>query len=192
MVLAAFLLIAAVIVISIESQNQENDLLIYQTVLQYIYILLNQPGPIVTNILPYFPGLLDYLYKSNRSLNPLIYSALGLVGIGILFVFSDLFERSEEVSEQQIIFEVKHTSSTRRPKCLYCGSEILENANFCIFCGEARAICSVCNLDIIPGDPIVRCPHCGVLNHKDHLLEWIKVRGYCPNCREKLNLLKKV
>jgi hypothetical protein len=73
-----------------------------------------------------------------------------------------------------------------KSKCFFCGAEIPKNAEYCPRCGEARARCSVCNNDIVSKDLYVKCPYCGALSHREHLLEWIKVKGYCPNCRDRL------
>jgi hypothetical protein len=43
-----------------------------------------------------------------------------------------------------------------KSNCLYCGTEIPENAEYCPHCGEARARCSICNKDIISGYPYVK------------------------------------
>ncbi|MHA2358191.1 MAG: hypothetical protein ACXABK_05440 [Candidatus Heimdallarchaeaceae archaeon] len=32
----------------------------------------------------------------------------------------------------------------------------------------------------------VRCPHCEIPSHYAHIVEWIKVKPQCPNCRKKL------
>ncbi|WXG39494.1 MAG: hypothetical protein WED07_01445 [Candidatus Freyarchaeum deiterrae] len=45
----------------------------------------------------------------------------------------------------------------------------------------------MCSESISSGEAIVKCPRCGVLSHRDHLLEWIKVKGYCPSCKERLS-----
>ncbi|MFB0559813.1 MAG: DUF2341 domain-containing protein [Candidatus Lokiarchaeia archaeon] len=141
---------------------------------------------------PWGPFVMFFLLKPSE-LNPLVYLALGLTTLAILIIGGLGVKRKRaEVPEGEVMLESRGPPTKIRPQCVYCGCELSENANFCPLCGMAVAFCSVCNLDIFPGDPIVRCPHCDVLNHKDHLLEWIKIRGYCPNCREKLNLLKKV
>jgi predicted RNA-binding Zn-ribbon protein involved in translation (DUF1610 family) len=75
---------------------------------------------------------------------------------------------------------------TPKSKCFYCGLEIPRDAEYCPHCGESRVRCSVCLGDIASGDQFVKCPNCGVLSHRNHMLEWIKVKGYCPNCRQKL------
>ena len=48
--------------------------------------------------------------------------------------------------------------------------------------------CIVCNLTIEQDDEKLFCPYCGNPSHKYHLLEWIKIKGFCPYCREKLRV----
>lgn len=81
----------------------------------------------------------------------------------------------------------KLNPTPRNLKCLFCGSEITKDTESCPNCGKAKAKCPVCWNDIFPEENFVKCPHCDTLYHRDHLLEWIKVRGFCPNCMNKLN-----
>ena len=46
--------------------------------------------------------------------------------------------------------------------------------------------CSVCMSPIKAGESFVRCPFCEVPSHYAHIVEWIKVKPQCPNCRKKL------
>ncbi len=46
--------------------------------------------------------------------------------------------------------------------------------------------CSVCMSSIEAGESFVRCPFCEVPSHYSHIIEWIKVKPQCPNCRRKL------
>jgi hypothetical protein len=46
--------------------------------------------------------------------------------------------------------------------------------------------CSVCMSHIKAGESFVRCPHCDIPSHYAHIVEWIKVKPQCPNCRKKL------
>ncbi|UJG43329.1 MAG: E3 ubiquitin protein ligase [Candidatus Heimdallarchaeum endolithica] len=48
--------------------------------------------------------------------------------------------------------------------------------------------CTVCLGEIKAGESFVRCPHCGKPSHYSHLVEWLKVKTQCPNCRNKLSL----
>lgn len=47
--------------------------------------------------------------------------------------------------------------------------------------------CVVCNLPVNKGENLVRCPCCGNLAHKDHMLEWLHIKGCCPVCSEKIS-----
>ncbi|MHA1144488.1 MAG: hypothetical protein ACTSRW_07110 [Candidatus Helarchaeota archaeon] len=47
--------------------------------------------------------------------------------------------------------------------------------------------CIVCNLIIKDDDDeIVTCPHCRKQAHKKHMLDWLKIRAVCPNCKKKI------
>lgn len=48
--------------------------------------------------------------------------------------------------------------------------------------------CTVCLGEVKAGESFVRCPHCGKPSHYSHLVEWLKVKTQCPNCRNKLSL----
>ncbi|MBS7249269.1 MAG: zinc ribbon domain-containing protein [Candidatus Freyarchaeota archaeon] len=69
--------------------------------------------------------------------------------------------------------------------CPGCGETLPKDANFCPHCGFQLEKCMVCNLPL-GGDKIIRCPYCSGLAHRDHLLEYIKVKGKCPICGKKL------
>lgn len=75
----------------------------------------------------------------------------------------------------------------KKPQCANCGSQTPINAKFCPQCGSMINRCSVCNRSIILGDLTAECPYCGAQSHRDHLLEWIKVKGHCPHCNKKLS-----
>lgn len=48
-------------------------------------------------------------------------------------------------------------------------------------------LCIVCHHHIGIEVPTLMCPHCGGEAHRSHLLEWLKVKGTCPNCGRKLS-----
>ncbi len=48
--------------------------------------------------------------------------------------------------------------------------------------------CTVCLGTIKAGESFVRCPHCGKPAHYSHLIEWLKVKSQCPNCRKELSI----
>jgi hypothetical protein len=50
--------------------------------------------------------------------------------------------------------------------------------------------CMVCNLIINPSqEEICHCPHCNYPAHYIHLIEWIKIKGKCPNCKREIKML---
>jgi len=55
---------------------------------------------------------------------------------------------------------------------------------------EIISKCSVCKLAIFASEDILTCPFCGAIAHEIDLLEWIKIKGYCPNCYHKINYTK--
>ncbi len=71
-------------------------------------------------------------------------------------------------------------------QCSSCGRLITKNVRYCPFCGVKIPQCVVCCLPIMKGEEFVNCPHCGSFAHKNHLIEWVKVKGICPYCRKRL------
>lgn len=51
---------------------------------------------------------------------------------------------------------------------------------------EGLGLCSVCRLVILVQDHAIMCPSCRNYAHLSHLKEWLKVKGVCPICREKI------
>nr|MDO8099295.1 RING finger domain-containing protein [Candidatus Njordarchaeota archaeon] len=47
--------------------------------------------------------------------------------------------------------------------------------------------CMVCNLDLKRDQEVLRCPRCGNLAHKVHILEWLHTHNYCPVCNQHLS-----
>ena len=53
---------------------------------------------------------------------------------------------------------------------------------------EFQENCSVCRMQIIDVNSMVRCPECGTPAHYSHLAEWLKIRGFCPICKNKIKV----
>lgn len=47
---------------------------------------------------------------------------------------------------------------------------------------EIISECIICKSSIYSSDDILECPACEGKAHKSELLEWIKIKGYCPKC----------
>jgi hypothetical protein len=50
----------------------------------------------------------------------------------------------------------------------------------------AGGICPVCHDRIEPLETVSSCPYCHAKAHREHLLEWIHVKGTCPSCQKGL------
>lgn len=48
--------------------------------------------------------------------------------------------------------------------------------------------CCVCKRPVGSGTSVVQCPHCRSAAHYPHLAEWVKIKGTCPVCRQKIQL----
>ncbi len=71
-------------------------------------------------------------------------------------------------------------------RCVICGKELEPGSVKCLVCGEPRYRCMLCKRQIDFSEEWLKCPHCEELAHRTHLLEWIRVKGTCPNCRTPL------
>jgi predicted RNA-binding Zn-ribbon protein involved in translation (DUF1610 family) len=95
-------------------------------------------------------------------------------------------------------------SSARAPRiCPSCGAAITYRAaEYCRTCGarlpaasqtarprSRRGIsgyCTICGLRIQDGSDTLKCPRCGGVAHRIHMLEWLHVKDYCPICQKHL------
>ncbi len=72
--------------------------------------------------------------------------------------------------------------------CPYCGTHLVTGSLGKGIPDRERSTltpagrCMVCELQIAESDPIVRCPYCGNVAHRAHMLEWLHVKDYCPVC----------
>ncbi len=50
---------------------------------------------------------------------------------------------------------------------------------------ETHRHCVVCKAELYPGERIVLCPSCQAQGHHGEYLEFMKVKGECPDCGER-------
>ena len=48
------------------------------------------------------------------------------------------------------------------------------------------SFCMICKLPFKPNREVARCPMCQSLFHREHIFEWLKVKGKCPVCQQAL------
>ena len=88
----------------------------------------------------------------------------------------ELEEIAAEAKEEEIEVEAKPIPESKTPT-----TQPLKIAT-----SDLDERCSVCMSPIKAGESFVRCPFCEIPSHYSHIVEWIKVKPQCPNCRKKL------
>jgi hypothetical protein len=128
---------------------------------------------------------------------------LAITGITIaicLYAIRDLVRRAKEPDDFSYKQRPFYTRPTR-PKarrtsiertirlamCPHCEATILAEATICPHCGSPRPTCMVCLLPIEFTDAVLVCPRCEGQAHRVHILEYLKVKGSCPNCQADLD-----
>ncbi|MBK5113389.1 MAG: hypothetical protein KGD59_11905 [Candidatus Heimdallarchaeota archaeon] len=81
---------------------------------------------------------------------------------------------------------IRERIEKRVVRCYSCGEERTNINEICPNCGIDTVLCSVCKLPISFGSEHLECYHCQNVAHREHLLEWVKVKGTCPVCQQKL------
>jgi predicted RNA-binding Zn-ribbon protein involved in translation (DUF1610 family) len=103
--------------------------------------------------------------------------------------------------------EQEEVSAGQSMKCAKCGALLEAGVSNCWNCGASAevvwgtstetdrqagqrmrpGICVVCKSALKRSDEMLFCPYCGSLAHRDHLLEWLHVKNYCPACGRHLD-----
>ena len=52
----------------------------------------------------------------------------------------------------------------------------------------SKSRCAVCGKPIEIFDEVAGCPICEAKGHRDHLVDWIKMKHSCPVCKKSLNV----
>ncbi len=91
-------------------------------------------------------------------------------------VESDKAARSFRVRAKKI-----KISTTSVPSSLSEGGRISSET-------DVQENCSVCRMQISDVNTMVRCPECGTPAHYAHLAEWLKIRGFCPICKNRIKV----
>ena len=94
----------------------------------------------------------------------------------------DTLETQKSLEELEIIAaEAKEEEEEEEEQHIVKGPQPLKVATT-----DLDERCSVCMSPIKAGESFVRCPFCEIPSHYSHIVEWIKVKPQCPNCRKKL------
>ncbi|MFW9922515.1 MAG: hypothetical protein ACFFDW_04405 [Candidatus Thorarchaeota archaeon] len=118
-----------------------------------------------------------YQYAPDNLKTRIVNEITSLIGLGV--VPTELTMPIEQKLAQERL-------ATRKIRCFNCGEERERNTEVCPNCGIALVTCSVCKLPISFGADTAQCQHCENIAHREHLLEWTKVKGSCPICQNQL------
>jgi len=112
-------------------------------------------------------------------------SGFYLAAIFIIFCFSIVLILTflSSPTKQDITSRIVKKTYFTLP-CPNCGAAIKMSATSCKKCGEKFQICIICKLSILKDH--TKTPCCQAYAHRSHLKEWLKIKGKCPNCGEKL------
>ena len=75
--------------------------------------------------------------------------------------------------------------------CYFCDA-LLENVDdggplICLNCGKKTRKCEICKNYMVANEELVQIIVCGHIFHKDHLIEWMRVKDICPVCKEQVD-----
>jgi len=101
----------------------------------------------------------------------------------------------ETADDDKKIPKTKTTEAIKKPEqkkqCLYCEADLVdvedEGPIVCLNCGKKAPYCEVCKNIITAGEKITQVKSCNHVFHKNHILEWIKIKGTCPICKNQIN-----
>ncbi|MFX1404336.1 MAG: zinc-ribbon domain-containing protein [Promethearchaeota archaeon] len=106
-------------------------------------------------------------------------------------------DRSQSRSRPSYTYRPPHRIKDQTPRTQYseiqlamcpeCEATILAEATVCPHCGAPQPVCMVCQNSIVPLDSTLSCPRCRGQAHRIHFLEYLKVKGKCPECNADLD-----
>ncbi len=75
--------------------------------------------------------------------------------------------------------------------CYYCDA-LLERVDdggplICLNCGKKTRKCEICMKYMVANEELVQIIDCGHIFHRNHLIEWMKVKRICPTCKREIN-----
>lgn len=92
----------------------------------------------------------------------------------------EIGELQEQLDHEKELFNELNNENKR----LELEKKILEKNR-----STGQFVCMICKSPSKTVEEIIECPYCQTSFHKDHLLEWIKIKSSCPFCGEKLDKL---
>ncbi|WXG44158.1 MAG: HEAT repeat domain-containing protein [Promethearchaeati archaeon SRVP18_Atabeyarchaeia-1] len=114
----------------------------------------------------------DYLDGAEKAVNVVIASAIALGEIGSQESLATLRRLATDLGQKGMVEDLRKVNHATKD---------IQLAN-----DLTRKKCIVCNLPLGKDEQLVQCPFCKNVAHKDHMLDWLSGRDYCPTCRTKV------
>jgi outer membrane protein assembly factor BamB/predicted RNA-binding Zn-ribbon protein involved in translation (DUF1610 family) len=186
----------------------------YENVSQYIYVSSNLTTTVQVSMMNRNPNVSSPIYIAIAGIAVMFLIVIlvvrsaggGIREAGDVRTYS--YENTPEDESRSVVPE-EPSERVLSPKiCPHCGATYMRaDASYCWNCGAGLAEesdtsatqgrkrmplatvgrCMVCGLDVKEDESVVRCPFCGNIAHRTHMLEWLHTRAYCPECYHHLD-----
>ncbi|MBK5112401.1 MAG: hypothetical protein KGD59_06775 [Candidatus Heimdallarchaeota archaeon] len=93
----------------------------------------------------------------------------------------ELIEQLDEIKEDEEI-----TLTDKIFTCSSCGVNMSLSDESCPSCESPKPVCIVCLSDLKEKDTIVKLTCCSSYAHKEHIDNWVSVKGHCPKCHKEI------
>ncbi|MCG3259817.1 MAG: E3 ubiquitin protein ligase, partial [Candidatus Heimdallarchaeota archaeon] len=103
-----------------------------------------------------------------------------------------------ENPKKEVKITVERNTSTNIMKqddelfCYFCNAllERVEDGGplICLNCGKKTRKCEICMMYMVAKEELVQIIDCGHVFHKDHLIEWMKIKRICPICKQAIRV----
>jgi hypothetical protein len=78
-------------------------------------------------------------------------------------------------------------NNSDQTSCWSCGKSFTASDVPRSFTFETAQRCAVCSYWVYPGEQVALCPACRAQGHRTHMLEYVKAKGTCPVCSQRLS-----
>jgi hypothetical protein len=119
---------------------------------------------------------------------------LAVIAIAITIFTVMVYRRYKERKESKQFTTSDISEKDNQFTCINCGEQIATRKGHCSACGTPRPVCVVCYSTFRRKDTIVKLPCCSNYAHKEHITNFIEIKGHCPKCHQeiKINALEEV
>jgi hypothetical protein len=104
--------------------------------------------------------------------------------IGEYSPLEQVFIKHTEIAESTI--SKMYSPIAMLQTCPHCDNKQSVLIKHCTECKKELSICQICKRGFTDNEVSIKCPHCLNHFHRNHLLEYVKIKGDCPVCKERL------